>query len=160
MFSGFELLFEEDTIGSVKDYFAKEYPNLNNIVKEKLHCTACDTHIGSAPIIESIVRTHNILKVTVCQSCYTFYNSGEFEKGEDGYELFCRWCGQGGEVYCCCKCSFVFCKNCILRNLSEESLLAIQQNDKWACFSCENGELKRLQARHWALKNYMEKQKM
>lgn len=82
----------------------------------KIHCTGCDKHMGSAPNEYENRFQHPILKVLLCAKCFQFYCSGEFEKGEDGSELYCRWCGEGGLVYCCTKCPFVFCKVCLMIN--------------------------------------------
>lgn len=76
----------------------------------KIHCTACNKHLGSSLNNQIDRFVHPMLKVLVCRSCLEFYMSGEFEKDEDGSELYCRWCGQGGKVLCCTKCAFVFCQ--------------------------------------------------
>lgn len=65
--------------------------------------------MGSSLIKQKDRYVHPMLKVLVCKSCYNFYTSGDFEKDEDGSELYCRWCGQGGKVICCSKCEYVFC---------------------------------------------------
>lgn len=84
--------------------------DLKQVKSIKIHCTSCDKHLGSAASQKANRYEHPLLKVVICEQCYLFYCSGEFDKDEDGSELYCRWCGEGGEVYCCTKCPYVFCK--------------------------------------------------
>lgn len=123
--------------------------------KLKNHCTSCFKHLGLSLAAVPKIRLHNILKVTVCKPCHEFYNSGEFERGEDGSELFCRWCGQGGVVFCCTKCIYVFCKDCIKRNLGSTAFKRIANNNEWSCFRCDSSQLIDLRARHHVFTNYL-----
>ena len=70
---GFKLSFEEKCSENDKQYFMKEYSKVDDVAKKRVHCTTCDTHIGTAPISEKIVRTHLILAVTQCNKCFAFY---------------------------------------------------------------------------------------
>lgn len=121
----------------------------------KNHCTSCFKHLGLSLAAVPKIRLHSVLKVTICKSCHEFYNSGEFERGEDGSELFCRWCGQGGVVFCCTNCIYVFCKECIRRNLGTAAYKKIANDNKWCCFRCDSNQLLNLRARHHAFTNYL-----
>jgi len=76
----------------------------------RLHCTVCNCHIGCTPAAAFTMAIHKFLRVLICKDCETFYGSGDFACGDDGSETFCRWCGQGGHLYCCSICPNVFCK--------------------------------------------------
>ncbi|XP_048516824.1 transcriptional regulator ATRX-like isoform X2 [Dendroctonus ponderosae] len=89
---------------------------------------------------------HLLLKVLICKNCYHFNTSGEFKKDEDGSELYCRWCGQGGQVLCCSSCEFVFCKRCIKNNFGVKKFKEIRNSDDWSCFRCHPEQLSSLRA--------------
>ncbi|KRT86245.1 hypothetical protein AMK59_1100 [Oryctes borbonicus] len=108
---------------------------------QRLHCTACNVHLGSAPIGHFNRYIHPLLKVLLCKTCYEFYCSGEFDKDEDGSEMYCRWCGQGGKVMCCAQCAYVFCQKCVRQNLGKRTLELIKDSDDWLCFGCNPTQL-------------------
>ncbi|CAG9765504.1 unnamed protein product [Ceutorhynchus assimilis] len=122
------------------------YKISNPVQSTKIHCTACNVHLGSALTGANNRFVHPLLKVLICKNCYHFYTSGEFEKDEDGSELYCRWCGQGGQVLCCSSCEFVFCKRCIRNNFGPKKFKQIRESDDWSCFRCDPGQLSYLRA--------------
>lgn len=129
------------------------------IADRRVHCTSCDGHIGIAPASGKILRMHPILQVTQCKRCDQICRSREYEKDEDGNELYCRWCGRTGDLYCCSNCVYGFCKKCILRNLSHY-IQDIKDNQYWECFACAPESILPLRAQYWALANFFEKQKV
>ncbi|XP_072386484.1 uncharacterized protein [Diabrotica undecimpunctata] len=120
---------------------SKTFGEKNPVQLTKIHCTACNIHLGSALDGQGNRFVHPLLKVLICKKCYHFYTSGEFEKDEDGSELYCRWCGQGGQVMCCANCEMVFCKKCIRINFDRRKLAEIQKSDDWTCFRCNPSQL-------------------
>ncbi|XP_050672734.1 transcriptional regulator ATRX [Leptidea sinapis] len=146
--------FDEDVPTEEREYYKTKFKDINTISSMKIHCTSCDRHMGCAPKNESRMRAHPMLRTLVCHTCHTFYNSGEFEKGDDGWELYCRWCGQGGQVYCCSNCRHVFCAKCIKRNLGPNKIKEIEDLDDWKCFKCNTQCLWDLRATCWAVLRY------
>lgn len=69
----YPLKFEENTSEEDKKFFIQEYPKVDTVSREKIHCTTCDIHVGTAPIKEKIIRTHPVLRVTHCNKCFAFY---------------------------------------------------------------------------------------
>ncbi|KAH9641024.1 hypothetical protein HF086_015120 [Spodoptera exigua] len=143
--------FDDDIDEEERSYYKTVFKDLNAVKAMKLHCTACDRHLGCAARNESRMRAHPMLRTLVCHNCHIFYNSGEFEKGDDGSELYCRWCGQGGQVYCCSDCPHVFCAKCVKRNLGISKTKEIENADDWKCFKCNTKCLWDLRALCWAV---------
>uniref|UniRef100_A0A0C9RMJ5 ATRX_1 protein n=1 Tax=Fopius arisanus TaxID=64838 RepID=A0A0C9RMJ5_9HYME len=117
----------------------------------RLHCTSCDTHIGSAPAEAYNMQEHPILKVLLCAACREFYGDGTFEQGDDATDMFCRWCANGGNLYCCSYCSNTFCQKCIRINFDADVRKQIEADEKWKCFVCYPAPLYSHRAVCWAL---------
>ncbi|VEN35632.1 unnamed protein product [Callosobruchus maculatus] len=124
----------------------------------EIHCTACNCHLGSALARLPNMFVHPLLKVLVCKACYEYYCSGDFERDEDGTEMYCRWCGQGGEVVCCGACPMVFCKTCIQINFDDDKLKEIKNNDDWKCFACDAEQIKHLKIQYFELAEYFQRE--
>lgn len=94
----------------------------------RLHCTICDRHLGCAPwFTERKMRNHKIFNVAVCRKCFEFFGDINFPI-EDGSEIYCCWCGEGGEVFCCSKCPKVVCK--VISLLYNTTFLCLLIRDK------------------------------
>ncbi|XP_034952623.1 uncharacterized protein ADD1 [Chelonus insularis] len=123
-------------------FFNKLFGNdIAQVRFRRLHCTACDAHIGSAPFDAENMHEHPILKTLLCSSCRIFYGDGEFEQGDDATDMFCRWCANGGNLYCCSYCSNTFCDKCIKRNFDSVIRKKIEADEKWKCFVCDPKDL-------------------
>ncbi|XP_033210827.1 uncharacterized protein LOC117168943 [Belonocnema kinseyi] len=107
----------------------------------RIHCTACDIHIGSAPSQITNMFEHPKLRTLLCLKCYEFYGDGDFEQGDDQTDMFCRWCANGGNLYCCSLCSNTFCAKCIKRNFDAVVAKKIEADENWKCFVCDETDL-------------------
>ena len=108
--------------------------------KRRGECTCChETTIYSAMPFTS----HPWLGVLICQKCSQFINSGEYSL-EEGKEIFCRWCGDGGVIVNCCCCEKSFCKLCLNSNLGEGTWDKVTGDDNWNCFVCDDKPIKHL----------------
>ena len=108
--------------------------------KRRGECTCChETTIYSAMKFTS----HPWLGVLICQKCFEFIHSGEYSI-EEGKEIFCRWCGDGGSIVNCCCCEKSFCKLCLNYNLGEGTWDRVTGDDNWNCFVCDDKPIKHL----------------
>ncbi|KMQ98496.1 transcriptional regulator atrx [Lasius niger] len=122
----------------------------------RLHCTACDAHIGSAPAQINNMFQHPVLRTLLCANCREFYGDGTFEQGDDATDMFCRWCANGGNLYCCSYCSNTFCYKCIRRNFTSLVRKKIEADEKWKCFVCNPTDLYSARAICWALLEHVQ----
>lgn len=70
--------------------------------------------------------------------------------------MFCRWCANGGNLYCCSYCSNTFCYNCIKRNFDPLVRKKIERDEKWKCFVCNPADLYSARAVCWALLEHVQ----
>ncbi|XP_014486324.1 PREDICTED: uncharacterized protein LOC106750466 isoform X2 [Dinoponera quadriceps] len=135
-----------------ENYYQIAYGNdIASVRYRRLHCTACDVHIGSAPSQVHNMLEHPVLRTLLCARCREFYGDGFFEQGDDATDMFCRWCANGGNLYCCSYCSNTFCYKCIRRNFVSLIRKKIEADEKWQCFVCNPTDLYDARALCWAL---------
>lgn len=70
---------------------------------------------------------------------------GEFVKSEGENEIYCRWCGDGGDLLGCDNCQCSFCKPCVDRNFGSKITLKIIAKRNWRCFVCDPSPLEPIQ---------------
>ena len=117
-------------------------------------CTACGTVLITGQEVDPEVqcigneRLHPLLFLPICMACLALYGDGNFTCSEtDGKELFCRWCGDGGNVLSCDDCVRGFCEGCINRNFGPGSAERITTLGRWRCYACEPSTLDLVRAR-------------
>ncbi|KOC65255.1 Transcriptional regulator ATRX [Habropoda laboriosa] len=130
--------------------------DISTVRFHRLHCTACDTHIGSAPANSHNMFEHPVLHTLLCAKCRDFYGDGTFEQGDDATDMFCRWCANGGNLYCCSFCSNTFCCKCIKRNFDPILRKKIEADERWKCFVCDPTDLYAARGTCWALLQYIQ----
>ncbi|XP_014609971.1 PREDICTED: uncharacterized protein LOC106789925 [Polistes canadensis] len=130
--------------------------DISKVRFRKIHCTACDVHIGSAPAEAKNMLSHPVLRTLLCAKCNEFYGDGTFEQGDDATDMFCRWCANGGNLYCCSYCSNTFCYKCIKRNFDPLVRKKIEADEKWKCFVCNPADLYSARATCWALLQHVQ----
>lgn len=140
-----------------KEYYENKAPSQASLETMTIQCTACWKQVNHH-VMNSIMR-HPVLGVSICRSCRYFYDGDgtdeAWEKDEDGVDMYCRWCGQGGEVLGCDDCKYVFCKKCITRNLGRGKFAEINDSDKWSCFSCDPSQVYKERALMFAMTQWM-----
>nr|CAD7398197.1 unnamed protein product [Timema poppensis] len=136
-----------------QEYYKTMFSDFSEVRYLRVHCTVCERHLGCSA--RAPVFSHRILRVMVCLNCYIFYEGGDFDRGEDGSDLYCRWCGQGGKLLCCSSCPNVFCEKCVKINFGMATLRSIKQMDDWDCFVCNLKTLWEKRAICNALINYI-----
>ncbi|KAG7207129.1 hypothetical protein KM043_001003 [Ampulex compressa] len=135
-----------------KNFYKIMFANdIASVRYRRIHCTSCDAHIGSAPAQARNMHEHPVLRTLLCAKCREFYGDGTFEQGDDATDMFCRWCANGGNLYCCSYCSNTFCYKCIRRNFDSLVRKKIEADERWKCFVCHPADLYSIRAICWAL---------
>lgn len=88
------------------------------------------------------------------QDCLNKFRNGTFTV-EEGSEIYCTLCGDGGNLVCCDTCDKSFCQNCIARTAGKGYLKKILSPDTdWNCFMCDSSPLSMQQMLCEALCDY------
>jgi len=148
-----DVVFYDSVSDEEKKFYEEEGPTMESVETMNIQCTACWKQVNHH-VVNNIMR-HPLLGVAVCRNCRYFYegddNSDEWEKDEEGSDLYCRWCAQGGEVVGCDKCQYVFCKRCITRNLGRKKFAEINESEEWSCFCCDPSQIYKERALMFAI---------
>ncbi|XP_063685526.1 transcriptional regulator ATRX-like [Bolinopsis microptera] len=83
------------------------------------------------------ILCHPQLQVGVCRECLIFAHADIIPIDEEGYEIYCRWCSELGNLVCCDECKTPFCEECISRSIGPEYYDSLMDVEEWKCFICE-----------------------
>jgi len=148
-----DVVFFDKVSEEEKNFYSEHGPTPESVEKMNIQCTACWKQVNHH-VMNNIMR-HPELGVAVCRTCKYFYDGDgeeeEWEKDDEGSDVYCRWCAQGGEVVGCDKCNLVFCKRCITRNLGRKKFSEISDSEEWKCFSCEPEQIYKERALMYAV---------
>ena len=73
----------------------------------------------------------------MCGACLGTYNDGEFTVLA-GHEIYCRWCGNGGDLFLCDQCPKALCHECATRNLGADYVTRENRaTGMWKCGECD-----------------------
>ncbi|XP_068081262.1 transcriptional regulator ATRX [Anabrus simplex] len=148
-----------DVTAAETKYRNKHLSDLRDgLLDKKLNCTTCSKNLKSYVVEGRDVFAHPLLRVLLCKECCNFYGDGNYSLDEDGSDKYCRWCGQGGVLYCCSSCSCAFCRPCMKRNLNRSVLDDVKSED-WKCFICHSKPLWDLRALCAVAQEYANKTK-
>ncbi|KAK9504056.1 hypothetical protein O3M35_010491 [Rhynocoris fuscipes] len=128
------------------------YPDVKAVKNKNILCTSCNVSLKEL-ILRGKPRTHPFMDTLLCEKCNSFFGDGDFSVDEDGSDKYCRWCGQGGTLFLCSKCTAGFCKKCIKRNLPRTALKEVESDD-WQCYCCNVKPLYELRAHCWAANKF------
>eukprot|EP00400_MALV-I_sp_L67-5_P001302 gene1302-278_t len=89
----------------------------------------------------SDIGLHPELEVGFCPACYDRVFEGkpviDYQTDHEGWELYCRLCGDAGHTVGCDFCEKVNCERCIRRNLGNRTWQATQlSGSQYKCFNC------------------------
>lgn len=141
--------------------YRKTFENIDILTEfpNKVKCTKCKLNFKHSILEGKNIYSHPLLDVLMCKSCCTFYGNGDFSLDEDKEDKYCRWCGEGGQLFLCAKCICGFCPSCIKRHFGNEKVKEIRQDDDWICYFCNPKPLWELRAICDFAKKHSEKNK-
>lgn len=117
-------------------------PGYYNVIAPE--CTSCGSDVILRPFQRRML-VHPYLKTAICRQCHEFYHSDTFGVDEEGSQIYCIWCGEGGELIYCDKCDKAFCTDCIKRNFGKKVKDEILAMSNWECLVCVPDMVKELQ---------------
>eukprot|EP00092_Neocalanus_flemingeri_P039757 GFUD01043296.1.p1 GENE.GFUD01043296.1~~GFUD01043296.1.p1 ORF type:complete len:610 (+),score=230.65 GFUD01043296.1:50-1879(+) len=151
-----DVVFYDKVSEEEKKFYEENGPTPESVDTMNMQCTACWKQVNHH-VTNNIMR-HPDLGVAVCRPCKYFYDGDEageeWEKDDEGSDVYCKWCAQGGEVVGCDKCTHVFCKRCITRNLGRKKFSEINDSEEWGCFSCDPSQIYKERALMYAFSKW------
>ena len=157
-----DVVFFDSVSEEEKKYYEENSPSQAKLETVNINCTACWKQVNHH-VMNSLMR-HPVLGVAICRHCRDFYEGDGSEEGwekdEEGVDMYCRWCGQGGEVLGCDSCQYVFCKKCITRNLGRKKFSEINESESWDCFNCDPSQIYKERALMFAISKWMSELKL